>query len=70
MFDNSNLSVLEEQIFSQIKSYKESQNELKNYIESQISSDELIELYLINDDWLNQWKKYSCYEQIKNNSQN
>ena len=69
MFDNSNLSVLEEQIFSQIKSYKESQNELKNYIESQISSDELIELYLINDDWLNQWKKYSCYEQIKNNSQ-
>ena len=67
MNSSLNESIYEDQIYSQIKSYYDSQNGLKSFIDSQISSEEFIELYLINDAYLNQWKKYSCYEEIKNN---
>ena len=67
MENEASMNILEEQIFSQINSYFQSQNELSSYIDSRLSSYESIELYLINDEWLNQWKKYSCYEEIKFN---
>ena len=67
MNSSLNESIYEDQIYSQIKSYYDSQNGLKSFIDSQISSEEFTELYLINDAYLNQWKKYSCYEEIKNN---
>ena len=67
MDENINFSVFEDQIYSQIISYNNSQKDLKSYIDSQVTSHELIELYLINDIWLNQWKQYSCYEEIKYN---
>ena len=61
---------LEEQklnnLYSQIKSYVDSQKLLKNFIENNVATE--LELYIINDIWLNQWKKYSCYEDIKFNS--
>ena len=67
MNSSLNESIYEDQIYSQIKSYYDSQNGLKSFIDSQISSEEFTELYLINDAYLNQWKKYSCYEEIKYN---
>ena len=67
MNSSFNASVFEGQIYSQIQSYYDSQNGLKSFIDSGISSDELTELYLINDIYLNQWKKFSCYEEIKYN---
>ena len=67
MLNEANMNILEEQIFSQIDSYYKSQNELSSYIDSRLSTYESIDLYLINDEWLNQWKKYSCYEEIKFN---
>ena len=56
----------EELIYSQIKSYREFQDSLINLLESKTEI-KSYELYIINDDWLNQWKKYSCYEEIKFN---
>ena len=56
----------EELIYSQIKSYREFQDSLINLLESKTEINSY-ELYIINDDWLNQWKKYSCYEEIKFN---
>ena len=67
MLNEANMNILEEQIFSQIDSYYKSQNELSSLIDSRLITLESIELYLINDEWLNQWKKYSCYEGIKFN---
>ena len=61
---------LEEQklnnLYSQIKNYFDSQKLLKNFIENNVATE--LELYIINDIWLNQWKKYSCYDDIKFNS--
>ena len=62
----SNMSK-EEKIFSQIKSYKDSQAQLTSLIESKISTDEKLPLILITDEWLEQWKNFSCYEEIKFN---
>lgn len=62
-----NFTELEVQILSEIKSYTDSQDELRNYIFSGTSTDENLEYYLINDEWLYQWKKYTCYESIKFN---
>ena len=56
----------EELIYSQIKNYREFQDSLINLLESKTEI-KSYELYIINDDWLNQWKKYSCYEEIKFN---
>ena len=55
----------EEEIYKQIKSYNESQNMLKNLIQKNIPKE--LELYLINDKWLEKWKKFSCYDYIKFN---
>ena len=63
---SSFISEEEDLIYSQIKSYKESQNFLKELINNNIKTD-FFELYAINDNWLNKWKEYSCYDQIKNN---
>ena len=65
----ANNSDIEEQILSQIKSYNDSQNQIKNLIESEISTDEPLALYLINDEWLDQWKRYSCFDEIRLNQQ-
>ena len=62
-----NISDKEELIFSQIKSYKDSQSRLINLIESNIDVGEYLKLYLVNDEWLELWKQYSCYNEIKNN---
>ena len=67
MQNKLNFTELEVQILSEIKSYKDSQDELRNYIFSGTSTDENLEYYLINDEWLYQWKKYTCYESIKFN---
>ena len=61
----SNIINQEELIYSQIKSYKANQDQLKNFIESKV--DKNLELYLINDEWLDLWKKYSCFDEIINN---
>ena len=50
-------------IYSQIKSYYESQILLKDLIQKNIQKD--IELFLINEKWLDNWKKYSCYNKFK-----
>ena len=55
----------EEKLFSQIKSYYESQNILKELIQKNIQK--TIELYLINDEWLDNWKQNSFYNEIKMN---
>lgn len=67
MQNKFNFTELEVQILSEIKSYKDSQDELRNYIFTGTSTDENLEYYLINDEWLYQWKKYTCYESIKFN---
>jgi hypothetical protein len=67
MENKLNFTELEVQILSEIKSYKDSQDELRNYIFTGTSTDEKLEYYLINDEWLYQWKKYTCYESIKFN---
>lgn len=67
MQNKLNFTELEVQILSEIKSYTDSQDELRNYIFSGTSTDENLEYYLINDEWLYQWKKYTCYESIKFN---
>ena len=54
----------EDLILSQIKSYDESQTLLKDLIANNIESDNL-ELYIISDDWLNKWKKYTCFDEIR-----
>ena len=54
----------EELILSQIKIYDESQTLLKDLIANNIESDNL-ELYIISDDWLNKWKKYTCFDEIR-----
>jgi hypothetical protein len=53
----------EEKLLSQIRSFKESQKEIKNIIKNNSQKD--IDLYLINKVWLDQWKKYSCYDYVK-----
>ena len=60
-------------LYYQIENYDNSQKKLKELINS--NKHNIIELYLIDDDWLNKWKKYSCYnyynsEDIKNNYNN
>ena len=62
---NSDLDKEEEELYNQIKSYNESQNKIRQIIKNNNSTE--IELYLINDQWLKQWKKYTCYKQIKYN---
>ena len=63
----SKISIKEDVIFSQIKSYRNSQEQLTSLIESNLSTDEELPLYLINDEWLEQWKKFTCYDEIKYN---
>ena len=55
----------EEELYNQIKSYYESQKFLKELIQKNITKE--VYLYLINEKWLDNWKKYTCYEEIKNN---
>ena len=64
----NNINVLsheEKVIYNQIESYYLSQNILKKLIKYNIQAE--IELYIINGEWLRQWKKYSCYDEIKCN---
>ena len=61
MLNSSN----EEKLLSQIKSYKESQKEIKEIIRNNIQKQ--IDLCLIYKVWLDQWKKYSCYDYVKFN---
>ena len=62
-----NVSDNEKLILKQIKSYNDSQNQIRNLIESDIGLDEPINLNLnlVNDEWLDQWKKYTCFDDIK-----
>jgi hypothetical protein len=57
-------------LFIQMTNYDNSQKTIKDIIKNNKSCE--IDLYLINDDWLNKWKHYSCldlynFDQIKNN---
>ena len=64
----NNINVLsheEKVIYNQIESYYLSQNLLKKLIKKNIQAE--IELYIINGEWLRQWKKYSCYDEMKCN---
>ena len=64
MNDNSTfISPQEKILYKEIESYRESQKQLKNIIENNIQAE--LELYLINDECLNQWKQYSCYDELK-----
>ena len=67
MENEQNIQNIEEIIFSQIKSYKDSQDHLTSLIDSNIDTDELLDLFLINDEWLDKWKKFTCYDEIKFN---
>ena len=67
MENEQNIPNIEEQIFSQIKSYKDSQDNLASLIDSNIDAEELLQLYLINDEWFDKWKKFTCYDEIKFN---
>ena len=65
----SNLEPEEQLLYLQIQKYDESQKIIKNLINNNILKE--IDLYLIDDDWLNKWKEYSCLnyynlEDIKN----
>ena len=62
---NSILTEEEEEIYKQIKIYNESQKIIKDIIQNDIQTK--IELYLINDEWLEQWKNFTCYDYIKYN---
>ena len=66
--DSNFKSPQEEILYKQIRSYRESQRELNNIIENNFQAE--FELYFINDEWLNQWKQYSCYDEIKISSLN
>ena len=57
------LSDEEKRIYNQIENYYVSQNILKKLINYNIQAE--IELCIINGQWLDQWKKYSCYDEIK-----
>ena len=52
-------------LYEQIKSYYISQKIIKELISKNIQVE--LELYIINDKFLNQWKQYSCFEEIKFN---
>ena len=56
---------MENNLYNQIESYYLSQNILKKLIKYNIQAE--IDLYIINGEWLRQWKKYSCYDEIKHN---
>ena len=63
---NYNIFSPEENIlYEQIKSYYISQKIIKELISKNIQVE--LELYIINDKFLNQWKQYSCFEEIKFN---
>ena len=47
-------------LFFQMKNYDDSQKRIKELIRNNVESE--IELYLINDEWLNEWKSYSCFD--------
>ena len=61
----NDLSQEEKTIYAQIKEYSKSQKIIKKIIQENIQLE--LDLYMINDKWLNQWKKYSCYEEIQFN---
>ena len=66
----SNLEPEEITLYLQIEKYVNSQNKIKEIINNGHNNE--IELYLINDDWLNKWKEYSYlnyfdFKDIKNN---
>ena len=61
----NNFFVEEDILYSQIQNYDISQKIIKRLIDENIPAE--IELYIINDEFLNQWKKKSCFDEIKFN---
>ena len=55
----------EQEIYLQVKSYYESQCLLKDLIQKDIQKS--IELYLIDEEWLDNWKKMCNYSEVKMN---
>ena len=60
-----NLSPEEEILYSEMKNYDISQKIIKKLIDENIPKE--LELYIINDEFLNLWKKKSCFDEIKFN---